>query len=49
MSVQGILYLIAIILLLLAAMPFSIRRVSLGMLAAAFALTAYAWPQLTGG
>jgi hypothetical protein len=48
MSVQGILYLIAIILLVVAALPLNTRRVSLGLLGAAFALAAYAWPALTG-
>lgn len=48
MSAQAVLYLIAIILLVLAALPFSARGFRLGMLAAAFALTAYAWPLLTG-
>jgi hypothetical protein len=47
MSAQAVLYLIAIILLVLAALPFSARGFRLGVLAAAFALTAYAWPLLT--
>ena len=47
MSVQAILYVIAIILLLVAALPVTISRVSLGLLGAAFALAAYAWPVIT--
>ena len=48
MSVQAALYIIAIILLVLAALPVPIPRVSLGMLGAAFALAAYAWPVISG-
>jgi hypothetical protein len=47
MSTQAVLYLIAIILLVLAALPFPTRGFRLGMLAAAFALAAYAWPVLS--
>jgi hypothetical protein len=47
MSVQAVLYIIAIILLALAALPVSIPRVSAGMLGAAFALAAYSWPVIT--
>jgi hypothetical protein len=48
MSAQALLYIIAIILLVIAAMPLPVRGFSLAKLAAAFALTAYAWPVLTG-
>jgi hypothetical protein len=47
MSVQAVLYLIAIILVALGALPISSRGVSLVILGAAVALTAYAWPVLT--
>lgn len=47
MGTQGILYLIAIILLVLAALPIGTRGVSLALLGAAFALLAYSWPTLT--
>lgn len=47
MSIQGVLYLIAVILLALAALPITTRGVSLGLLGAAFALLAYSWPVLT--
>ncbi|SCG53374.1 hypothetical protein [Micromonospora humi] len=48
MSVQAFLYLIAVILLALAALPIRTRGVSLALLGAAFALLAYAWPAITG-
>jgi|tagenome__1003787_1003787.scaffolds.fasta_scaffold17512681_2 hypothetical protein len=48
MTPQAVLYIIAIILLVLSALPLPVRGVSLAKLAAAFALTAYAWPVLTG-
>jgi hypothetical protein len=48
MSVQAVLYIIAIILLAVAALPVRPRGLSLMPLAAAFALTAYAWPVFTG-
>ncbi|WP_250033233.1 hypothetical protein [Paractinoplanes maris] len=48
MSVQGIFYLIAIILLVLAALPISSRGVSLALLGAAFALLGYSWDTITG-
>jgi hypothetical protein len=48
MSTQAVLYIIAIILLVLAALPFPTRGFSLAVLGAAFALTAYAWPVLSG-
>jgi hypothetical protein len=47
MSTQGIFYLIAIILLVLAALPIGTRGFSLALLGAAFALLAYSWPVLT--
>ncbi|MBB2942634.1 hypothetical protein ACQP2E_30965 [Actinoplanes sp. CA-015351] len=49
MSIQGLFYLIAIILLVLAALPIGTRGVSLALLGAAFALLAYSWPTLTEG
>lgn len=48
MSVQAVLYIIAIILLVLAALPFPTRGFGLAALAAAFALAAYSWPVITG-
>ncbi len=48
MSIQGIFYLIAILLLLLAALPFPTRGFSLALLGAAFALLAYSWDAITG-
>ncbi|MGC4806138.1 hypothetical protein [Micromonospora sp. DT233] len=47
MSVQAFLYVIAIILLVLAALPIRTRGVSLALLGAACALLAYAWPVIT--
>jgi hypothetical protein len=47
MSLQALFYIIAIILLVLAALPVGTRGVSLALLGAAFALLAYAWPTLT--
>jgi hypothetical protein len=46
-STQALLFLLAIILLVLAALPLPTRGVRLGILGAAAALTAYAWPLLT--
>ncbi|MEV0004745.1 hypothetical protein AB0H28_21035 [Micromonospora sp. NPDC050980] len=48
MSVQAFLYLIAVVLLVLAALPLRTRGVSLALLGAACALLAYAWPVITG-
>jgi hypothetical protein len=48
MSAQGVLYLIAIILLVLAALPFPTRGFSLALLGAACALLAYSWNTVTG-
>ncbi|MBM0276147.1 hypothetical protein [Micromonospora tarensis] len=47
MSVQALLYLVAIILIVLAALPLRTRGVSLALLGAACALLAYAWPVIT--
>ncbi|WP_328460673.1 hypothetical protein OHA21_30425 [Actinoplanes sp. NBC_00393] len=49
MSIQGLFYLIAVILLVLAALPIGTRGVSLALLGAAFALLGYAWPTITEG
>ena len=48
MSIQGIFYLIAIILLVIAALPVSSRGISLALLGAAFALLGYSWDTITG-
>ncbi|MDG4803266.1 hypothetical protein [Micromonospora sp. WMMD980] len=48
MSVQAFLYLVAVILLALAALPVRTRGISLALLGAACALLAYAWPVITG-
>ncbi|HEY0000130.1 MAG TPA: hypothetical protein VGB74_06735 [Actinoplanes sp.] len=48
MSIQGLFYIIAVILLVLAALPFPTRGFSLALLAAAFALLAYSWDTVTG-
>jgi len=48
MSTPGVLYLIAVILLVIAALPFPTRGFSLALLGAAFALLAYSWPAITG-
>ncbi|HWS33925.1 MAG TPA: hypothetical protein VN408_14430 [Actinoplanes sp.] len=47
MSIQGLFYIIAIILLVVAALPVNTGRISLSLLGAAFALLAYSWPTLT--
>ena len=49
MSIQGLFYLIAVILLVLAALPIRTRGVSLALLGAAFALLGYSWDAITGG
>ncbi|GID95088.1 hypothetical protein ACFQFC_32590 [Amorphoplanes digitatis] len=49
MSVQGIFYLIAVILLVLAALPIGSRGVSLALLGAAFALLGFSWDAITAG
>jgi hypothetical protein len=43
---QAVWYILAIVLLILAAANIKARRVSLALLGAAFALLAYAWPGL---
>ena len=43
MSIQGVLYLIAVILLVIAALPLGTRNVSLALVAAAVALMAFSW------
>ncbi|AGZ44858.1 hypothetical protein [Actinoplanes friuliensis] len=48
MGIQGILYLIAVILLVLAALPIGTRGISLALLGAAFALLAFSWDTITG-
>lgn len=48
MSIQGVFYLIAIILIVIAALPVRVPSVSLALLGAAFALLAFSWPELTG-
>ena len=47
MSVQAVLYIIAVILLFVAALPVPTRGASLALLGAAFALLAYSWPVIT--
>ena len=47
MSIQGILYIIAVILLVLAALPIGTRGVSLALLGAACALLAFSWDAVT--
>ena len=48
MSVQAVFYIIAIILLVLAALPIGTRGVSLALLGAASALIAYSWDTISG-
>ena len=48
MSIQGLFYIIAVILLVLAALPVSTRGISLALLGAAFALLGYSWDTITG-
>ncbi|WP_229069625.1 hypothetical protein [Actinoplanes sp. DH11] len=48
MPIPGLFYLIAVILLVLAALPISTRGVSLALLGAAFALLGYSWDTITG-
>ncbi|MEV4846318.1 hypothetical protein AB0K20_24240 [Micromonospora matsumotoense] len=48
MSIQAFLYIVAVILLVLAALPIPSRGFSLALLGAACALLAYAWPVITG-
>lgn len=48
MSVQAVLYIIAVILLVLAALPIGSRGINLAVLGAACALLAYSWNTVTG-
>ena len=48
MSLQALFYIVAVILLMLAALPIGTRGVSLALLGAAFALLAYSWNTITG-
>lgn len=48
MTIPALLYVIAVILLVLAALPIQTRGVSLALFAGAFALLAYSWPAITG-
>ena len=48
MSVQAVLYVAAVILLVLAALPIGSRGISLALLGAACALLAYSWNTITG-
>ena len=47
MSTQGLFYIIAVILLVLAALPIGTRGISLALLGAAFALLAFSWDTIT--
>jgi hypothetical protein len=47
MSIQAVLYVIAVILLVLGALPIGSRGVSLALLGAACALLAYSWNTIT--
>lgn len=47
MPIQGVFYVIAVILLVLAALPIPARGISLALLGAAFALLAYSWDTIT--
>ncbi|MEU4242314.1 hypothetical protein [Actinoplanes sp. NPDC026619] len=47
MSIQGLLYVIAVILLVLAALPIGTRGISLALLGAACALLAFSWDTIT--
>jgi hypothetical protein len=49
MTIQGIFYIIAVILLVLAALPIGSRGISLALLGAAFALLAFSWDSITAG
>jgi hypothetical protein len=48
MSIQAVLYIIAVILILLAALPIGTRGINLALLGAASALLAYSWNTITG-
>lgn len=47
MSIQGLFYVLAVILLILAALPIGTRGISLALLGAAFALLAFSWDTIT--
>jgi hypothetical protein len=47
MSIQGFFYIVAVILLVLAALPIGTRGISLALLGAAFALLAFSWDTIT--
>ncbi|MEV6842909.1 hypothetical protein [Actinoplanes sp. NPDC051411] len=47
MSFQAVLYIIAVILLVLAALPIGTRGISLALLGAACALLAFSWNTIT--
>jgi hypothetical protein len=47
MSIQAFFYIVAVILLALAALPIGTRGISLALLGAAFALLAYSWNTIT--
>ena len=47
MSIQAVLYIIAVILLVLAALPIGTRGISLALLGAACALLAFSWNTIT--
>ncbi|WP_430781681.1 hypothetical protein [Actinoplanes sp. G11-F43] len=49
MSIPGLLYIIAVILLVIAALPVNTGRISLALLGAASALLAYSWETITAG
>jgi hypothetical protein len=46
-STQAVLYVIAIILLVVAALPLPARGFNIALLGAAFALLAYSWPTVS--
>jgi len=48
MSIQAVLYIIAVILIVLAALPIGTRGINLALLGAASALLAYSWNTITG-
>jgi hypothetical protein len=47
MGIQALFYVIAVILLVLAALPIGTRGISLALLGAAFALLAFSWDTIT--
>jgi hypothetical protein len=47
MSIKGLLYIVAVILLVLAALPIGTRGISLALLGAACALLAFSWDTIT--